>query len=150
MFSESKKDPGNKPAAQVSRKPGALSIIGADITIVGDLSSEGEVQVDGFIDGDIRTKTLLIGESATVKGEIVGDTVHVYGKVNGLIKARAVTLAKSARVVGNILHETLSIEDGASLDGHCKRMSEVKDQAEGKINLVVKDSETAASSAPPT
>ena len=149
MFSKSKKEPGNKPAAQVSRKPGAPTIIGADISIVGDLSSEGEVQIDGFVDGDIRTKTLLIGESATIKGEIVGDTVHVYGKVNGLIKARAVTLAKSARVVGNILHEKLSIENGAFLDGHCKRMSKVKDQAEGKINLVVKDSETAASSAPP-
>ena len=96
MFSKSKKEPGNKPAAQVSRKPAAPSIIGADLRIVGDLKSEGEVQVDGFIDGDIRTKVLLIGESATVKGEIVSDTVRVYGKVNGQIKARAVTLAKSA------------------------------------------------------
>ncbi len=139
MFPKSKTEPGNKPAAQVSRKPGAPTIIGADISIVGDLSSEGEVQVDGFIDGDIRTKTLLIGESARIKGEIVGDTVRVYGSVNGQIKARAVTLAKSARVVGDILHETLSIEDGAFLDGRCKRMSEVKDQVEGKINLVVKD-----------
>ncbi len=140
MFSKGKKEPGNKPAAQVSRKPGEPSIIGADISIVGDLSSEGEVLVDGSIDGDIRTKTLLIGESATVKGEIVGDTVRVDGRFTGLIKARAVTLTKSARVVADILHEKLSVENGASLDGHCKRMSEVKDQAEGKINLVVKDS----------
>ncbi len=140
MFSESKIEPGNKPAAQVSRKPGAPSIISADLTIVGDVSSEGEVQIDSSIDGDIRTKTLLIGESATVKGEIVGDTVRVYGRFTGQIKARAVTLAKSARVVGNILHEKLSIENGAFLDGHCKPMSEVKDQAEGKINLVVKNS----------
>ena len=140
MFSKSKKEPGSKPADQVSRKPSAPSIIGADLSIVGDLKSDGEVQVDGFIDGDIRTKVLLIGESATIKGEIVGDTVRVYGTVNGQIKARAVTLAKSAHVVGDILHEKLSIENGAFLDGHCKRMSEVKDQAEGKINLVVKDS----------
>ena len=111
MYFKSKKEPGNKPAAQVSRKPGAHTIIGADITIVGD-------------------------------------TVRVYGRFTGQIKARAVTLGKSARVVGNILHEKLSIENGAFLDGHCKRMSKVKDQAEGKINLVVKDSETAASNAP--
>ncbi len=140
MFSKSKKEFGNKPAAQVSRKPGVPTIIGADITIVGDLSSEGEVRVDGTIDGDIRTKILLIGESATVKGEIVGDSVRVYGRFTGQIKARAVTLCKGARVVGDILHEKLSIENGASLDGHCKRMSEVKDQAEGKINLTVKNS----------
>ncbi len=136
MFSKSKKGPGNKPAVQVSRKPAAPSIIGADLRIVGDLKSEGEVQVDGFIDGDIRTKVLLIGESATVKGEVVSDTVRVYGKVNGQIKARAVTLAKSAHVVGNILHENLSIEEGAFLEGHCKRMREGEFQAEGKINLV--------------
>ena len=140
MFSKSKKGLGNKPVAQVSRKPAAPSIIGADLRIVGDLSSEGEVQVDGFIDGDIRTKVLLIGESATVKGEIVGDTVRVYGKVNGQIKARAVTVAESARVIGNILFGKVSIEEGAFLDGHCKHMSEVEDQDEGKINLVVKGS----------
>ena len=140
MFFKSKKEPGNKPAAQVSRKPGKPSIIGADLTIVGDLSSEGEILVDGFIDGDIRTKTLLISESATVKGEIVVDTVRVYGSVNGQIKARAVTLAKSARVIGNILFGKVSIEEGAFLDGHCKHMSEVEDQDEGKINLVVKGS----------
>ena len=136
MFSKSKKEPGNKPAVQVSRKPAAPSIIGADLRIVGDLSSEGEVQVDGSIDGDIRTKVLVIGESATVKGEIVGDTVRVYGTVDGQIKARAVTLAKSAHVVGNILHENLSIEEGAFLEGHCKRMGEGEFQAEGKISLV--------------
>ncbi len=140
MFFKGKKEPGNKPAAQVSRKPGAPSIIGADLSIVGDLSGEGEVQLDGSIDGDIRTKTLLISESATVKGEIVADTVRIYGSVNGQIKARAVTLAKSARVVGNILFGKVSIEEGAFLDGHCKHMSEVKAQAKGKINLVVKDS----------
>ena len=144
MFSKSKKEPGNKPAVQVSRKPAAPSTIGADLSIVGDLSSEGEVQVDGSIDGDIRTKILLIGESATVKGEIVGDTVRVYGNVTGQIKARFVTLAKSAHVVGNILHENLSIEEGAFLDGHCKRISEAKDQVEAKINLV----STASGAAP--
>ncbi len=136
MFSKSKKEPGNKPAAQVSRKSAAPSIIGPDLRIVGDLSSEGEVQVDGFIDGDIRTKVLLIGESATIKGEIVGDTVHVFGTVNGQIKARFVTLAKSAHVVGNILHENLSVEEGAFLEGHCKRMGEGEFQAEGKVKLV--------------
>ncbi len=140
MFSESKKEFGNKPVVQVSPKAAAPSIIGPDLRIVGDVSSSGEVQVDGSIDGDIRTKVLVIGESATVKGEIVGDTVHVYGKVNGQIKARAVTLAKtravtlakSAHVVGNILHVNLSVEEGAFLEGHCKRMGEGEFQVAGK------------------
>ncbi|MCH8215019.1 MAG: polymer-forming cytoskeletal protein, partial [Proteobacteria bacterium] len=85
----------------------------------------------------------LIGESATIKGEIVGDTVRVYGTVNGQIKARAVTLAKSAHVVGNILHENLSIEEGAFLEGHCKRLGEGEFLGEGKINLVSTDSDAS-------
>ncbi len=69
MFFKSKKEPGNKPAAQVSRKPGEPSIISADLTIVGDLSGEGEVQVDGSIDGDIRIKTLAHQRERHRKGQ---------------------------------------------------------------------------------
>ncbi|HJN25337.1 MAG TPA: polymer-forming cytoskeletal protein, partial [Rhodospirillales bacterium] len=101
-----------------------------------DLNSEGEIQIDGTIVGDIRTKTLLIGKTAEIKGEIIADNVRIHGNVRGLIKARAVTLAKTAHVIGDILHEDLSIETGAFLEGLCKRItgSELKDS--GKINVV--------------
>ena len=94
---------------------------------MGDLSSDGELQIDGTIDGDIRTKSLLVGETANIKGEIVADRIQVHGTINGQIKARSVTLARSARVIGDILHEDLAIENGAFLEGHCKRLVEKKD-----------------------
>ncbi|MBL6931841.1 MAG: polymer-forming cytoskeletal protein, partial [Rhodospirillales bacterium] len=107
--------------------------------------SDGEIQVDGTIVGDIRTKSLLIGKTAEIKGEIIADTVRVHGNVRGQIKARAVTLVKTAHVIGDILHEDLSIETGAFLEGLCKRMtgSELKDST--KIN-VVKGGANAATS----
>jgi len=111
-------------------------IISADLRIVGDLSSDGEIQVDGAIDGDIRTKSLLVGQTAHIKGEIVADSVHVHGTVNGQIKARSVNLAKTARVVGDVLHEDLAIETGAFLEGHCKRLPEKQEAAESRINVV--------------
>ena len=103
------------------------SIIGADLKIVGDLSSDGEIQLDGAVDGDIRTKSLLVGETAKIKGEIVADSVSIYGTVNGQIKSRSVKLAKTAYVVGDILHEDLAIETGAFLEGRCKRIVENKE-----------------------
>lgn len=122
MFSKS----SSKPAVSGPTEPAkvaAPSIISEDLKIVGDLHSAGEIQVDGRVDGDVRTNALLIGESAVIKGEIVADSVIVHGTVNGQIKASSVKLAKTSRVTGDILHEDLAIEKGAFLEGHCKRMS---------------------------
>lgn len=125
------------PAVQ-PRKPAAPSIISTDMRIVGDLVSEGEIQIDGVVDGDIRSNVLLVGEPAQVRGEIIADTVKVHGTVTGQIKARTVILARTARMIGDILHENLGIEEGAFLEGHCKRI-DAKAEVNAKVNLVVKD-----------
>lgn len=130
MFSRSSKG-SSTPESQapaVLVKPSTPSLISADLHIVGDMQSQGEIQVDGAIDGDIRTHSLLVGKDAHITGEIVADSVIVHGYVTGQIKARSVELAKSAHVIGDILHEDLAIETGAFLEGHCKRMVQKKDQ----------------------
>jgi len=123
MFSKKSKGVATSPDKPVATlKPSVPSLVSSDLKIVGDLNSDGEIQVDGTIEGDIRTKSMLVGESANIKGEIVADVVRVHGRVNGQIKARSVLLSKTAHVVGDIMHEDLAIETGAFLEGHCKRM----------------------------
>lgn len=125
MFSKNKQGSGAS-GAQAPQKPSVPSIVSADLTITGDLVSDGEVQIDGAVNGDIKTTTLLIGESAHIRGEIHAKRIRVHGRVDGQISAHSVTLAKTAHVSGDIIHEDLSIEKGAFLEGHCKRMSEAK------------------------
>jgi cytoskeletal protein CcmA (bactofilin family) len=136
MFSKSSKSSGSNVESRPVVKSTPPSIISADLRIVGDLSSDGEIQVDGAVDGDIRTKSLLVGQTAQIKGEIVADSVHVHGTVNGQIKSRSVNLAKTAHVVGDVLHEDLAIETGAFLEGHCKRLPHKQEAVEGRINVV--------------
>jgi cytoskeletal protein CcmA (bactofilin family) len=122
MFSKSSKKATSAittPPAQ----PAPPSIISRDLKIVGDMLSEGEIQVDGTVDGDIRTRILIVGENGKIKGEIVAETVRILGAVDGQITAKVVILASTAHVVGDIMHEDLSIETGAFLEGHCKRMA---------------------------
>jgi len=152
MFSKNK-----KPQQTNQHQPRAVpSIISADLKIIGDLSSSGEIQIDGEVSGDIRSKVLLVGEGASIKGEIRAETVRVHGHVNGQIKATFVNLAKTAHVVGDILHENLSIQEGAFLEGHITHMSDqqVRDAAveagrgdnkpaEDRVNLVVKPNQPA-------
>lgn len=135
MFSKTKRELDSGVGSAVAAKPAVPSIISTDMKIVGDLTSAGEIQVDGTVEGDIQSKHLLVGEPAHITGEIVADVVEIYGTIHGQIKATAVTLAKTAHVVGDILHENLSIEKGAFLDGHCKRMPEKKEPNE-RITLV--------------
>ena len=80
------------------------------------------MQIDGILEGDVKSGFLGVGPSAVVSGEIIADDVIVRGKVTGRIRARSVTLTSSARVIGDIWHEVLSIEAGAFLEGHCKHM----------------------------
>ena len=98
------------------------SIISADVKIIGQINSEGEVQIDGEFEGDIRSKILLVGETGKIKGEILAQTVHIHGSINGHVTARDINLAKTAHVIGNILHENMSIETGAFLEGNCKSL----------------------------
>jgi cytoskeletal protein CcmA (bactofilin family) len=98
------------------------SIIGADCTLTGDLLSQGELHIDGRVDGDIRCNVLVVGESGVITGEISAETVRVLGSVTGQIAARVVTLAKTARVVGDIRHDSLSVEAGAYVEGRFDRL----------------------------
>jgi len=131
MFSKNSQRSNSAVGQQSVGKPSPPSIISGDLKIVGDLNCEGEIQVDGSIDGDIRTKSLVVGETAKIKGGIGAETVIVHGNINGQIKSRDVKLAKTAHVVGDILHENLTIETGAFLEGHCNRIVE-KPAAEPK------------------
>ena len=146
MFSRNKKNAA-KPDSQKKNqlvKPAVPSIISADLKLTGNLRSDGEIQVDGTVVGDIRTKTLLIGKTANIKGEIFADNVRIHGTVHGQVKARSVILAKTAHVIGDILHEDLTIETGAFLEGLCNRLTSSQLAESTNINLV------DGNAAPPT
>ncbi len=114
-----------KPKSHKTHKPasgtGIPSIIAANLTIRGNLSSEGAVQIDGTVEGDIDSKSLIVGEGASVHGTISADTVMVCGKTEGAIKGKSVQLMSKAWVTGDIVHESLSVEAGASIEGRVGR-----------------------------
>lgn len=111
--------------AAPAKAEGAPSIISANLHIIGNMSTAGEIQVDGTVDGDIQGNSVVIGANATVNGQISADDVSVRGTINGRIDARKVELASTARINGDILHEVLAVDAGAYLEGNCKRRDSV-------------------------
>jgi cytoskeletal protein CcmA (bactofilin family) len=104
--------------------PKSVSVIGADLTISGNLACNGEVQVDGIVEGDIQGSNVVIGEGATVTGSIAADEVIVRGHVIGSVHGRRVMLQTTSQVEGDIFHQSLSIEQGAMFEGKSRRTSE--------------------------
>jgi cytoskeletal protein CcmA (bactofilin family) len=98
----------------------APSIISADMTMSGSLSSTGDIQIDGRVEGDVRSIGLVIGDKAEIHGEVYAEDVTVRGKVIGRIHARKVLLAATSHVEGDILHEALAVETGAFFEGNCR------------------------------
>jgi cytoskeletal protein CcmA (bactofilin family) len=136
MFSKASKttQTTTKSSSHSTDKKGGLSVINADLRVTGDLVSESDVQVDGSINGDIRTRTLTIGQTGEVRGEIVADKIRICGTVIGQVRAKDVSLSDTARMIGDILHESLSIEPGAHIEGHCRRIEGVAE--EGGLTVI--------------
>jgi cytoskeletal protein CcmA (bactofilin family) len=138
MFSSAKtpKSPAPMPLTDHhARTREVPSIIGPEMTITGNIKSDGEIQIEGMVRGDITARAVTIGENASVYGEVAVDTVRLHGTIQGRIKAREVVLLKTARMAGDVYHESLAIEAGAQLEGLCQRLDggSLKDQTDAPV-----------------
>jgi cytoskeletal protein CcmA (bactofilin family) len=127
-------DPGDaktpfteRPASYASKSPGpgaskmVPSIIGEDLTIRGNVTSKGEIQVDGEIEGDIHCSSLLLGDKSQVTGGVAAEDVVVRGRIVGSISGLRITLQAQSHVEGEIFHQSLAIEQGAYFEGKSRR-----------------------------
>lgn len=122
MFSKARK-PEAKLRSQTKKapdKPKVPSIISVGLHISGNMKTDGDVQIDGVVDGDVESDLLTIGDSAIVNGSVVGEVIRVAGTVNGEITGRVVELTRTARIAGDINHHSLAIEAGAFVQGLCR------------------------------
>lgn len=129
MFSKSDDNAKSAGATASSEQPrggktsaASPSIISPDLKVSGNLESAGDLQIDGKVIGDIKSRSVTVGESAHVKGAIISDTARICGSVHGQVRSASVTLARTAKVKGDIFHQTLSIEAGAELEGQVRKL----------------------------
>ena len=97
------------------------TIIADGLKIVGSVTAEGLVEVNGHIEGDLHCSSLVVSSKASLIGGIEADHVVVNGRVEGPIRGGEVVLKSRAYVVGDIQHNSLAIESGAYFDGRSMR-----------------------------
>ena len=104
------------------RAPRATSLIASDMTLEGNISGGGEIQIDGTVKGDVRVEHVTVGDGGTVDGGIYAEAVEIRGKVAGSITAKQVRLYGACHVDGDITHEQLAMETGAFFQGRSLRL----------------------------
>ncbi|HST36720.1 MAG TPA: polymer-forming cytoskeletal protein [Allosphingosinicella sp.] len=120
MFSKSTTAPAPRPKPARTGTPG-LSFIAPETIISGDLATEGQVHVDGRIDGDVKCGQLIQGNDGVIAGSIHAEDARLAGTVEGTVSARTLIVEASARILGDVAYETISIEAGAQIEGRLAR-----------------------------
>ncbi len=116
--------PASQQSWQLGARPGdrvGPSVIGSDLTIMGNLVSRGEVHVEGEVQGDIHGTNVVVGEKAKITGAIIADEIVVRGHVMGSIRGKKVMLQSTSHVEGDVFHQALAIEQGAFFEGKSRR-----------------------------
>lgn len=133
----------NSATIQGEQKAGSINIIGVGTEITGDLSTKGDVRIDGKITGNVKSKAkVVIGSTGEVIGNIISESAEVSGFVSGDLNTSEILFLKAtANVKGDISSNKLVVENGANLSGHCQTgisqtKSITKNQIDGREEII--------------
>ena len=101
------------------------SIIGKEMSMVGDITFKGKLRMDGKIRGNVKGDYLILGETGNIIGDIQVENFTCQGQVDGNINAKKLHVIVDGTINGKVEATDLSVESGATLNGEVK--SRVKD-----------------------
>ena len=99
----------------------ALSFLGPEVVVSGDLATACQLHLEGRVDGNVRCALLIQGGTGIIAGDILADEARIGGLVQGTVNAANVVVEASARITGDVTYETISIAAGARIDGRLAR-----------------------------
>lgn len=104
----------------------SMSLIGPGMNIVGDLSTDGTVRVEGRIEGTVRAgKAVIIGKGGEVVGDVLTQDAVVGGRIRGTIVAESrLELQATCDIEGQIRARSqhLQLEEGCRFNGQIQML----------------------------
>jgi cytoskeletal protein CcmA (bactofilin family) len=111
----------------------SINLIGSGTNIIGDITSNGDVRIDGTLKGNIAISgKLVVGPSGNITGDIQCQNADISGEIHGKISVGELLVLKaSAKLLGDILTNKISIEPNATFTGTCNMGAVVKTMSNG-------------------
>lgn len=97
------------------------NVIAKNTTIIGDIKSDGDFRIDGFLEGNLKTNgRVILGVEGILKGNVEGANADIEGNFSGQLKvSKTLTVKAIASISGDVTVGKLSIEPGASFNATC-------------------------------
>ena len=129
----------NKSKSDSTESPvpsGSASLIGSGTSMKGDITSSGDLRIDGTLVGNIICSAkVIIGANGVVEGDVSGQQADIMGRVSGTIKVKELLQLKSnCQVNGNLYSAKLQIEPAATFNGQCHMTPEEPKNLNGKVS----------------
>ena len=131
--------------ARPNENLGVVNLIGVGTTIIGDITSSGDIRVDGTLKGSINTKgKVVVGSTGIVEGDVTCQNADVSGEIKAKITvSELLSLKTTAKLDGDIIANKLAIEPGATFSGSCSMGAVIKDIKVAGKRPVQKQEKTA-------
>ena len=104
----------------------SVSRISAGTVIKGEIISPNDIRIDCVFEGTLKVKgRVVVGNTATIKGDIICDNCDICGKLDGNVYVKDTLGLKDGCVVNGNLHiRRISVELGSTFNGNCRMMNE--------------------------
>jgi cytoskeletal protein CcmA (bactofilin family) len=118
MFSKTKNKKMSKPVTN----PNVINIIGKGTSITGDINCDGDIRIDGTLDGNIKADgKILVNKGGVIKGNLSCENCEISGTVEGTLEVNALlSLKETSKIEGDIVTKKLGVEPGSAFNGTCK------------------------------
>lgn len=119
----------DKNMARPNENSGVVNLIGVGTIITGDVTSSGDIRVDGTLKGSVNTKgKVVVGSTGIVEGDVNCQNADISGELKAKINvAELLSLKATAKLDGDIVTNKLAIEPGATFSGSCSMGAVIKD-----------------------
>ena len=103
-----------------------INRISVGTIIKGEIVSSSDIRIDGTFDGKVQSNgRVVIGESASVKGDIICENLDLWGTVDGNVYVKdTLSLKQGCTVNGNVHIRRFCVELGSTFNGNCKMITE--------------------------
>jgi|TARA_B100001093_G_scaffold116344_1_gene108698 cytoskeletal protein CcmA (bactofilin family) len=121
-----------------NQSPERLNRIVEGTAIEGDIKSDSNIRIDGYVKGTISVKgRLVLGPTGKIDGNVYCKNADLEGKLNGVIEVdELLSLKNTAKLQGEISTNKLSIEPGAIFSGNCKMGAVLKDISSSEDSIL--------------
>ena len=119
---------------------GSATLVGAGTTLKGDITSLGDLRIDGTVIGNITSSAkIVVGSSGIVEGDIKGNQADITGKVSGNIRTTELLQLRGDSVVkGNLYAGKLQLEPSATFNGECHMGANIVEMNNNEQQAAVK------------